>query len=300
MISRIRRLAAEAGGVPDHVRRRVLCRLLPLLAAVAALGVAATQLPLGEIRTAVSGLGPGAPIVTIVLGAALISVLVPRTAVSMACGALFGTLAGFGCAMAAAMAAAVGTYLLGRWAGRGLLGAKLGGRMHRLDGWLARQGVLAVVVTRLLPLSPYGLVGYAYGTTTVRVRHYLLGTLLGAVPSSISYATLGAAVVSPGSLSPVAAVPAVCGMAISTFAAWHWRRKARAARLAAGRAGGPPRPTPAGRPAAAPRSAPAGRTAPGTRGTPGNRPAPVRGTGPRQPLRGRAAGTAVAPAAAAA
>ncbi|GGJ85482.1 hypothetical protein GCM10010123_13960 [Pilimelia anulata] len=219
--------------MPAHLRRRALRRLLPLLGAVAALAVVATQLPLHHIREAVAGLGAGAPVAAVALGAALISVLVPRTAISMACGALFGAFAGFWCAVAAAMIAAVGTYLLGRWAGSGLLAARLGGRLHRLDRWLARRGVLAVVVTRLLPLSPFGLVGYAYGTTTVRARHYLLGTLIGALPSSVSYATLGAAVVAPGALSPLAALPAVAGMAISTFAAWHWRRSARADRAAA-------------------------------------------------------------------
>lgn len=233
MTARIRAARADGCGVPAHVRRRVLRRLLPLFGAVATLAVAATQLPLGHVRDLVAGLGVAAPMAAVALGAALISVLVPRTAISMACGALFGAFAGFWCAVAAAMVAAVGTYLLGRWAGSGLLAARWGGRLHRLDRWLARRGVLAVVVTRLLPLSPFGLVGYAYGTTTVRVRHYLLGTFVGALPSSVSYATLGAAVVAPGALSPLAVLPAAVGMAISTGAAWHWRRTARADRAAA-------------------------------------------------------------------
>ncbi|HEX5740075.1 MAG TPA: VTT domain-containing protein [Pilimelia sp.] len=260
--------------MPAHLRRRALSRMLPLLAAVAALAVAATQLPLAQVRELVAGLGAAAPVVAVALGAALISVLVPRTAISMACGALFGAFAGFWCAVAAAMVAAAGTYVLGRWAGSGLLAARLGGRLHRLDRWLARRGVLAVVVTRLLPLSPFGLVGYAYGTSTVRVRHYLLGTLLGAVPSSVSYATLGAAVVAPGALSPLAVLPAAAGMAISTGAAWHWRRTARAERAAAAAAATPPvaaAPVPAGAP-----SSPAPPPQPAARGRGGAAPRPRR------------------------
>jgi uncharacterized membrane protein YdjX (TVP38/TMEM64 family) len=150
--------------------------------------------------------------------------MVPRTAISMACGALFGALGGFWCALAAALLGAVVTYAAGRWAGRGYLAARDGGRLHRLDGWLSRRGLLAVIVVRLLPLGPFGLIGYAYGTTSVRRRHYLAGTMIGATPSCFSYATIGAAVAAPGSMSPVTFIPAALGMIISVGAAWHWRR----------------------------------------------------------------------------
>ena len=71
----------------------------------------------------------------------------------------------------------------GRWAGRGVLAARAGGRLHRLDGWLARRGLLAVVVVRLLPLAPFGLVGYAYGTTVRRAAATTCrARLIGAAP----------------------------------------------------------------------------------------------------------------------
>ena len=64
------------------------------------------------------------------------------------------------------MIAAVATYYAGRWAGRGALGARAGGRLDRLDGWLNRRGLAAVLLVRFLPLAPFGLIGYAYGTTS--------------------------------------------------------------------------------------------------------------------------------------
>jgi uncharacterized membrane protein YdjX (TVP38/TMEM64 family) len=202
-------------------------RLLLLGGTVAALAGAAALLPLETIPRAAASLGSAGPAAAVAGGALLMAALVPRTAISMACGALFGALGGFWCALAAALLGAVVTYAAGRWAGHDFLAARAGGRLHRLDGWLARRGLLAVVVVRLLPLAPYGLVGYAYGATSVRRRHYFAGTLIGATPSCFSYATIGAAVVAPGTLSAVTFVPAALGMLVSSAAAWHWRRSAR-------------------------------------------------------------------------
>ena len=87
-----------------------------------------------------------------------------------------------------------------------------------------------MIVVRLLPIAPFGLVGYAYGTSSVLFRQYLLGTAIGALPSSISYSVIGAAAVNPDSLSWLTFLPAAAGIAVSTFAALHWRRKGLSAR----------------------------------------------------------------------
>nr|BFE75304.1 hypothetical protein GCM10020092_086050 [Actinoplanes digitatis] len=64
-----------------------------------------------------------------------------------------------------------------------------------------------MLLVRFLPLAPYGLIGYAYGTTSVCRVRYLLGTTLAAVPSAVSYAVIGAAVTSPGSMNPLTLAP---------------------------------------------------------------------------------------------
>ncbi|HEU4424068.1 MAG TPA: VTT domain-containing protein [Pilimelia sp.] len=211
-------------------RHPQLRRLLLLAVVVAGCAAGALLLPLDTVPRAASALGAAGPAAAVAAGALLVAALVPRTAVSFACGALFGVVDGFWCALAAAVLAAILTFLAGRWAGRGFITARAGGRLHRLDGWLARRGLLAVVVVRLLPLAPYGLVGYAYGATSVRRRHYIAGSLIGATPSCFSYAVIGAAVVAPGQFSPVTLVPAAFGLLVSSGAAWHWRRTARRAR----------------------------------------------------------------------
>jgi uncharacterized membrane protein YdjX (TVP38/TMEM64 family) len=207
--------------------KRRLVRFGVLGVVVSGLAVAAAVLPLREIGDAILALGHVAPVAIAVVGGLLLSVLVPRTAITIACGALLGAATGAATALAAAVIAAAATYYAGRWAGRGVLNARAGGRLARLDGWLNRRGLSAVLLVRFLPLAPFGLIGYAYGTTTVCRKRYLLGTTLASIPSAVTYAVIGAAVTSPGDMNPLTLAPALIGFALTTTIVVRWRRSAK-------------------------------------------------------------------------
>ncbi|GIF21190.1 putative membrane protein YdjX (TVP38/TMEM64 family) [Actinoplanes tereljensis] len=207
--------------------KRRLIRVAALALVVGGLAAAAALLPLRDIGDAILALGHGAPVAIAVVGGLLLSVLVPRTAITLACGALLGAATGAATALAAAVIAATATYYAGRWAGRGALNARAGGRLARLDGWLNRRGLAAVLLVRFLPLAPFGLIGYAYGTTSVCRKRYLLGTTLASIPSAVSYAVIGAAVANPGGLNPLSLAPALIGFTLTTTIVWRWKRSAR-------------------------------------------------------------------------
>ena len=208
-------------------RKHRLVRLGVLGVVIGVLAFAAFTLPLREIADAVMALGPAAAVAIAVVGGLLLSVLVPRTAITIACGALLGAATGALTALAAAVIAAIATYYAGRWAGRGALHARAGGRLARLDGWLNRRGLSAVLLVRFLPLAPFGLIGYAYGTTSVCRKRYLLGTTLASIPSAISYAVIGAAVTKPHEMTPLTLAPALIGFALTTAIVVRWKRAAR-------------------------------------------------------------------------
>ncbi|MDY7086657.1 MAG: VTT domain-containing protein [Actinomycetota bacterium] len=196
---------------------------------VGGVGVAAATLPLSQIAGQIAAVGPAAAVAIAVIGGLLLSVLVPRTAITLACGALLGAATGAATALAAAVIAATATYYAGRWVGRGALSARSGGRLERLDGWLNRRGLLAVLLVRFLPLAPFGLIGYAYGTTSVCRKRYLLGTTLASIPSAVSYAVIGAAVVRPGEMSPLSLAPAAIGFTLTTAIVLWWKHSGRKA-----------------------------------------------------------------------
>ena len=218
--------------------------MFALVLTVGVLTAIALRLPLGALPEAVARLGPLAPVVGVVVGAALLVALIPRTPISLACGLLFGAALGAVCALLIALTAAAVTFAAGRWLGRDFVVRHLLGhagaagrvgaadaagagrrrrrwvrldsrRWARLEEWVTREGVLAVAAVRALPIGPYGLGGYVYGTSGVRVRDYALGTLIAGAPSAVSYALLGAAVASPGPLAPVTLVPLGFGPALS-------------------------------------------------------------------------------------
>ncbi|HEY7175894.1 MAG TPA: VTT domain-containing protein [Micromonosporaceae bacterium] len=207
-------------------------RFVLLVALIAALVVTAILLPLHRVPDAAASLGAWGPVAAIAIGAGLLVALVPRTAISIGCGALFGALGGGAVALAAALVACVVTFVIGRALGRDAVAARAGGRIGRIDTWLADTGLVSVIVIRLIPIAPYGLVGYVFGTTSVRVRNYLLGSLIGATPSAFSYAAIGAAVVRPGAVGLITYLPAAVGLVITAAAAVWYRtsRRSRAVR----------------------------------------------------------------------
>lgn len=207
-------------------------RLLALLLGVAAVAVAGLVLPLRELPDAIAAAGPAAPVVGVAVGAALLVALVPRTPVSLACGLLFGAGLGAVCALLVALAAASATFAAGRWLGRGFVARHAGRRWSRLEQWINREGLLAVAAVRALPLGPYGLVGYAYGSSGVRVRDYALGTLISATPSAVTYALIGSAVAGPGEVDVVTAVPLALGLLLSAAVIIRARRRLLRAGLA--------------------------------------------------------------------
>jgi uncharacterized membrane protein YdjX (TVP38/TMEM64 family) len=164
------------------------------------------------------------------LGALLLSGLVPRSAISLACGALFGPLVGAACALSAALLAAGGTFLVGRSLGREAVArwSSRWDRLGRLDAFTSRRGLLAVIVVRLMPIAPFGVIGYAYGASSVRFRHYLLGTLLAGLPATFSYTALGAAAIAPTTFNPLALIPTVSGFLVMAAVTIHFRRTRRA------------------------------------------------------------------------
>jgi uncharacterized membrane protein YdjX (TVP38/TMEM64 family) len=206
--------------------RGSLYRILGLAGTMAALAGAATTLPLHRLSELVDRLGVAGMLAAVPLGALLLSGLVPRSAISLACGALFGPLAGAACALSAALLAAAGTFMVGRWLGREAVAAwsQRWTRLGRLDAITARRGLLAVIVVRLMPIAPFGVIGYAYGASSVRVRHYLLGTLLAGLPATFSYTALGAATTSASRFQPLALLPTVSGFVVTAAVAIHFRR----------------------------------------------------------------------------
>jgi phospholipase D1/2 len=176
--SRRRRLGAIAS-------RGALTLLVVVALAVAArtdfmgeTGLLAEALRFAE-QNRLSWLGLGA-----VLAAFSLSTLVfvPVNVMIAATGALFGPLLGFSYALAGALLAAGMNFAIGRELGREWVRRLASRRVNAINKRLGQHGLLAMTVLRLLPVAPFTVVNLVAGTSEIRTRDYLLGTLFGMAP----------------------------------------------------------------------------------------------------------------------
>lgn len=170
-----------------------------------------------------------APAAAVVGSALLVAALVPRTLLALVGGALFGTVSGSLYVLVGVTAGAALAYGIGRLLGRGFVSARLRGRLALIETAVSRRGVWAVVICRLIPIVPFAISNYAFGTTGVRPRQLIAGTLLGALPATLAYAALGSATMHGDWLGAKVAGGCVLALGISGSVGTYlvWRRRPR-------------------------------------------------------------------------
>jgi phospholipase D1/2 len=100
-------------------------------------------------------------------------------------GLVFGPLTGGIYATAGTLLSAAVTYGLGRYLGKDGVQKYIGARMGRISRQLAKQGIVAMVVTRMLPVAPFTMINILAGALQIRVRDYFIGTMLGMLPGIV-------------------------------------------------------------------------------------------------------------------
>ncbi|MCX4744666.1 TVP38/TMEM64 family protein [Kitasatospora sp. NBC_01287] len=124
----------------------------------------------------------------------------PKPALSVAAGLLFGARWGVPVAVLGTTAGALLAFALGRGLGQRALRPLLRGRaLLALDRGLTEHGFRTVLLMRLVPGVPFQAVNLGAAVSGVRLRPYLAGTALGVLPGTAAYVVAGASAGSPGS-----------------------------------------------------------------------------------------------------
>jgi uncharacterized membrane protein YdjX (TVP38/TMEM64 family) len=199
-----------------------LVGLLALLVTVAVVvGVPDAQ----QLRDEVGSLGWWAPVAFSALYAVVCLSPLPKTVFTLAAGALFGLIAGVVTVVAGAMLGAVAAFYLGRVLGRDTLRWLTGGRLERLDARLSGHGLRTILIARLVPVVPFTAVNYLAGVTSVRLRDFTLGTVVGILPATTAYVTVGAYGWQPGAWPMWAALATLLVLTVGGLAAERIRRR---------------------------------------------------------------------------
>jgi len=117
--------------------------------------------------------------------------MVPVTLLIAASGVAFGPVLGFAYAALGAFSSAVLSFYIGRTVGREPVRRLGGPYLNRISRRLARSGIVAVTVLRLLPIAPFTLVNIVAGAMQLRFRDFFAGTVLGMTPGIVLMTGLG-------------------------------------------------------------------------------------------------------------
>ena len=217
-----------SGVVARHERKPASGRvvlLALLLFALFALALAWRYTPLHEwvnVRSLVEvsdsfASSPLAPV--IVVGGFVLAglIVMPVTMLIAATGIVFGPWLGMLYSLIGATLSAVFVYAIGRRLGRDTVRRFAGRRINDLSRRIARRGLTAMIVVRMLPLAPFSIINLVAGASHLAFRDFVLGTVLGIAPGTIVIVffvdRIVAAVRHPGPLT-FALLAIVAGIAI--------------------------------------------------------------------------------------
>jgi uncharacterized membrane protein YdjX (TVP38/TMEM64 family) len=119
--------------------------------------------------------------------------LLPSAVFNVAAGALFGLYWGVGIMLAASTVAAIVAFLLARHVLREPIKRHYtkSGAPAAIDKALRSEGWRAVALLRLSPVVPFAVKSYLFGCSRVRMRDYVIGTVVGKLPGTVILTALG-------------------------------------------------------------------------------------------------------------
>jgi uncharacterized membrane protein YdjX (TVP38/TMEM64 family) len=111
----------------------------------------------------------------------------------MLSGFLFGVIKGFLVAWIATFFASTAAFLIARRLARPLVERRIANKpsFMAIDRAIRRKGFFVVLLTRLIMVLPFPALNYSHGLTDVRLRDYVLGTMIGMVPGILLFVYLG-------------------------------------------------------------------------------------------------------------
>ena len=134
---------------------------------------------------------PAAPFY--VIGAYLVGSLVffPVTILPLATVFAFGSVWGNIYALLGWLLSATEGYVLGRLIGQKRLHKFAGDTVNRLIDRVKHHGFVAVLALRLVPVAPFTLVNMFIGASGIRLRDFLLASVLARIPGIVTLALFG-------------------------------------------------------------------------------------------------------------
>jgi uncharacterized membrane protein YdjX (TVP38/TMEM64 family) len=185
--------ANDADTTESMGKAQGIWRPVALIAAIVAMLVAARFLGLGDqlgaLRDWIQSMGSMGPVVFVLMYAVAVVAALPGSALTVAAGALFGSVVGVVVVSVASTLGAALSFLVGRYFARDAVAGWLSDKekFQRLDRLTEEQGAVIVAVTRLVPIFPFNLLNYGFGLTRVPFWTYVFWSWLCMLPGTVLY-----------------------------------------------------------------------------------------------------------------
>lgn len=119
-------------------------------------------------------------------------VFFPVTLMIALTAAVFGPVYGFFYALLGSLLSAVASFAIGDKLNRSFLhGLLKGKKFRRINRLLSEYGIFSVVFVRMVPVAPFTIVNLAAGMSSINLRDFIYGTLLGMAPGILMLALVG-------------------------------------------------------------------------------------------------------------
>jgi uncharacterized membrane protein YdjX (TVP38/TMEM64 family) len=121
-----------------------------------------------------------------------IAIPVPSELVLIAGGLAFAFPFGWIVGALGSIVAAILGFYISRKGGRTLAIRFVGEKGIKFaDNWFNRWGVWAVLLGRFAPFIPFDAISYSAGLTTMKLKNFMIPTIIGTVPRTLFYTSLG-------------------------------------------------------------------------------------------------------------
>ncbi len=134
----------------------------------------------------------GLPILFVAMIVQALAIPIPSEFVLICGGAAFGLLSGWLVGTLGSVVAAFLGFYISRKGGRSVAVRFVGERgIEFADNWFDRWGVWAVLLGRTAPFIPFDVISYSAGLTQMKIRSFIIPTVIGTLPRALFYAFLG-------------------------------------------------------------------------------------------------------------
>lgn len=149
---------------------------------------------INRMREALEGFGIWAPLVFLAIYI-IVTIFVPSTSFMVAAGILFGFKFGLIYTIIGGFISAMLVFYISRKLGKDLTDSALRSKymkyLEKYNSRLEREGFLDLIVLRAMPIMPFNVLNILMGVSKISTTNYIIGTLIGLVPSNVFAVYLG-------------------------------------------------------------------------------------------------------------